>query len=1122
MTVSNSGIVQVFTAPTCATILETKPKTVFGANPSICYVRRNIGNKGANSFILFSNKLPEGATLISATLTLTAATNWGPSFNITIFEMLKKWSASTMNWSNQPGVTGITKSSTLPSGITKGTKVDFDVTPIYANYLVDSKSYGFKIFTGTPNNTTYRNFYGSGTNRPTLTVVYTMPIDKPLSLSPGSFDYTDPALITAPKPTYSAVFDPNTATSMINEVQVQVTSNFSGDTPTFASPLWDSGWVVSSKPELDSSTISGAPTLTPGTTYGWRIRFKSNQGMESPWSDPVVLKRAANPTVSINSTGLPAEYGNLATNPSFETVADTTTASDILLMSNKSTNPSFELTYDTNISKPGGGTAKDVLRQKGGGPVTGIGGAVVYRDNFTNISSTVRWPLKGIYSLCVDATTASANTSSALLSGASTGNPALWNVVSGNTYTVSAYFYQDTIQTGTLNSFARSIKINITAPSVNGGAAMEGWKVAQAQNIVGIQRVSVTFTLPASTSAFNIELTNGATSGKVWWDGFMIDENKKLNQWFDKDTVMSSNDGGDDGYPDYRVADLGASGAGVFVKRVIRSGGGVAITGDTGVVYRSTSNPSMASKYSLVINPKGAVSNTTNAHLSGGSDSGSLTRLGIVPGNEYTFSADLFVPEAQSGSLHSDARKLRVTAYTPTGNVVSLSNQGGVSGLSRVSVTTTIPSNTTGVVVSLYNGAPDYDPDTGLGGQIVLWDNVRITKSPSSEYVDGNYLGFSWSGVEHGSNTTVNAVVKNSTPEFFWAVSDGSQDYREVLVIDPSLPEDNNIIWTSGRQDTDDLSIGIPEGVITKVGKVYRLVVRVEDSDRRIPTYSGGVYYPEYAEDSVDFIYTLDSSVAGISTITTDMNNPVHAEITWTTDSEPDFFEISRNGVVIKTNMIPEDYKIGDRKYRYIDRRTQTNQINTWEVRSIVNEVTSAQNKYTSRKTSTTLLWLYTEGSDAVTTTPPDFLGDYVLPPGHSGGAPFTAPAPTTTPAVSPKLIPIAGETPADFTLYEKGATFEPLNSSNPVRIVEALGGYRGKVNGVLCGECLNDGTTSQDLQTRLLEIRENVGSIYTLHLENITIPVIVYNINTYPLYGARFGKSYGVEFEFFEVVENA
>ena len=219
MTVSDGGITQVFTAPTCATVLETKKKTKIGANPSVCYVRRDIGDKGANSFIIFFNKLPAGATLVSATLTLTAASNWGPAFNMTVFELRERWSAAQATWANQPGSIGTSTTKNVPANVTKGAKVDFNVTPQYASYQTNPKSYGMKIYTGSPDNTTYRNFYGSGTNRPKLTVVYTMPIDKPIDLSPGSADYDRPVVTSAPKPTYSATFDANTTTAILEMSQ---------------------------------------------------------------------------------------------------------------------------------------------------------------------------------------------------------------------------------------------------------------------------------------------------------------------------------------------------------------------------------------------------------------------------------------------------------------------------------------------------------------------------------------------------------------------------------------------------------------------------------------------------------------------------------------------------------------------------------------------------------------------------------------------------------------------------------------------------------------------------------------------------------------------------------------
>jgi len=199
------------------------------------------------------------------------------------------------------------------------------------------------------------------------------------------------------------------------------------------------------------------------------------------------------------------------------------------------------------------------------------------------------------------------------------------------------------------------------------------------------------------------------------------------------------------------------------------------------------------------------------------------------------------------------------------------------------------------------------------------------------------------------------------------------------------------------------------------------------------------------------------------------MVGPIHVELTWSVVAEPDGFEIVRDGVIMETDLIPDLIRTGDRTYKYVDESTVSNTTHTWEVRSIVDDVTSASNPTTSRRVKTTLLWIYDKASKPLK-----------------------------------NLIPIAGEAPAEFTLFEKGETFEPLNGMTPVRITEALGGYRGSVTGTLCGECLNDGTTSQQLQDRILRVRKEVGRIFTLHLDNITIPVIIYNVNTFPKYGAN------------------
>jgi hypothetical protein len=448
-------------------------------------------------------------------------------------------------------------------------------------------------------------------------------------------------------------------------------------------------------------------------------------------------------------------------------------------MTNLSTNPSFSGTNNTDITKPGGGTAKDSLRQGGGGVVTGTGNAVVYRDTYRHTSTESRsWPISGNYSLCIDAGSAISNDTSAKLSGSATTNLSLWGMVAGGTYTVSAYMYQDTIQTGTLNAFARSIKVNITAPSVNGGSPVDGWVYAQAHNTTGVQRVSTTFTLPADVTSVDILLTNGANTGKVWWDGLLIDTGRKLNKWFDKDTIFSINNGGSS--EDYRV-DTVSDRTYVYVKPAMRFGGGGSVVGNSGgLVYRQTSYPTMNSKYSLVVDTVGSTDNNTCASL-GGVSSGSMGRLGIVAGKEYTISGDICVPTAQTGTLHQYARSIVLVCTTPSGSVVFSSGQGAVEGLSRVSLTASIPTDTTNVMLYLYNGVGDRSSVSDTGGQVVYWDNVRICSTTDSTYVDGDSLGYSWGALEHASVTNVSAVVYNSTPEFTWTVSGGTQKFREVF-----------------------------------------------------------------------------------------------------------------------------------------------------------------------------------------------------------------------------------------------------------------------------------------------------------------------------------------------------
>lgn len=532
-------------------------------------------------------------------------------------------------------------------------------------------------------------------------------------------------------------------------------------------------------------------------------------------------------------------------------------------------------------------------------------------------------------------------------------------------------------------------------------------------------------------------------------------------------------------------------------------GGGGPITG-TALGYRAGAVEGQNSAYNLAVDPTGSSTNDTYVRPAG-DIAGSMARLGLVPGKEYTISADIFIPEAQTGVLHAYARSIVLTvdvsgtltnyAGTQAGNVAG--------GVYRVSDRFFIPADATNAYISLYNGVD------AENGKIVHWDNLRITEDESSSYVDGSVAGWSWTGAENASTSSAEAVVYTSSPTFTWSITGGYQEFAEVILLDPDLPTSKQEIWSSGRIDTDVQEVNLPGEIIKFDNKQYRLTVRIEDDRDREPTHNSTEHFPVYAEDSVDFMYITTTDVPRPLGIDSDLYGPIHVELTWSVLDEPDMFELLRDGEIIESSIIPDSVRAGDRTYKYIDNGTISNYTHTWEIRSIVDEKTSAANPTTSKKIESGILWLFEKSP----------FSKYIESKlGNVIGKIKDQTAYSLKTAYMQSLIPIAGEAPAEFVLYEKGETFEPLNGVTPVRITEALGGYRGSVTGTLCGECLGDGTTSRELQNRLLKARTQVGKVFTLHLDNVTIPVIIYNVNTFPKYGAAFGKSYGVTFEFFEV----
>lgn len=141
-----------------------------------------------------------------------------------------------------------------------------------------------------------------------------------------------------------------------------------------------------------------------------------------------------------------------------------------------------------------------------------------------------------------------------------------------------------------------------------------------------------------------------------------------------------------------------------------------------------------------------AASNDSFMNIDG--DLGAL-RAGMEAGKTYTVSATIRLTGAQTGTVAGAARKL--TAWYTDGGVhtqVASTQAANSAGVTRLSVTMTIPSTATAAWIRLYNGA-----STGNGN--VWWDSIMLTESAATpNYADGSSPGWAWTGAAHTSTSS--------------------------------------------------------------------------------------------------------------------------------------------------------------------------------------------------------------------------------------------------------------------------------------------------------------------------------------------------------------------------------
>ena len=250
----------------------------------------NVTGRLAEVFIYFAIPFPRGATILNATLSLVNQNAYAASTTWSVTRLAAAWSSSRITWNTRPAVTGTAVSVTKATA-PAGTKWDFDVTAMMQTISNGAAWYGFKVST-TSNvyNWMYASENANVAFRPTLSISWADNPQAPTMLYPSGG-----RAVSIPKPVLQCNFVDVSGDTTMQSMQIQI-----DDASDFATPLFDSGTVATSVPQIDLSTTSFTG-LTANQVVYWRARVQDGAGLWSDWSLPTTMTYITRGTLTITN-----------------------------------------------------------------------------------------------------------------------------------------------------------------------------------------------------------------------------------------------------------------------------------------------------------------------------------------------------------------------------------------------------------------------------------------------------------------------------------------------------------------------------------------------------------------------------------------------------------------------------------------------------------------------------------------------------------------------------------------------------------------------------------------------------------------------------------------------------
>src|SRR3954454_20019886 len=173
------------------------------------------------AFLWLKSAPPNNSTISSCVLKLYQVGDWTGANTVTVKLVADRWVESTINWNNQPGVTGASVDVTKTNSV-DGTEWVFDVTALEQQIADGAANWGYRFTGSSPLERKFSSLQAPD-HRPVKVTQWSDEPDAPSGLVPSG----ESAVSTA-KPVLSYNYhDPNASDLLAHQIQINDTGVWS-------------------------------------------------------------------------------------------------------------------------------------------------------------------------------------------------------------------------------------------------------------------------------------------------------------------------------------------------------------------------------------------------------------------------------------------------------------------------------------------------------------------------------------------------------------------------------------------------------------------------------------------------------------------------------------------------------------------------------------------------------------------------------------------------------------------------------------------------------------------------------------------------------------------------------